>query len=185
MVLAGKKFFGLKYKNYFALSFCFSSSFVVTSNLVVSGTSVSVANAVLSAAQYGYVDVVSANQTFNITAIIIDKITKIKIGNIQWSTFTWSATVSLYSDKYCKSNGTLRATSSSAVIVDTTAGTINATYLTITEPGMYVIKLQITSSDGVYSIPLTSTAILVIKNTSKLEIFKKEIELNFIEIYFL
>ncbi len=156
--------------------FYFSSSFVANVNLVVSGTSVSVTSAVLSAAQYGYIDVVSANQTFNMTAIIIDQITKKKIGDILLSnTLTWSATASLYTDTYCKSNGTLRGTSSSAVIIDTTAGTINVTYLTITEPGMYVIKLQITSSNGAHSIPLTSNGILVIKNTSKLEVFRKEI----------
>jgi hypothetical protein len=109
------------------------------------------------------------------TAIIIDQITKIKIGNIQWGSFTWSATASLYTDKFCKANGTLLGTTSSAVIIDVTAGTINVTYLTITQPGMYVIKLQITSTDGRYSIPLTSNSILVKKNTSKLEVFKKEI----------
>jgi hypothetical protein len=148
-----------------------SSTIFASSSLIASVPSVSVGNAVLSAAQYGYIDVTAVNQTFNFTAVIIDKATQLPIGSIQWSTFTWSAAVSLYTDKYCVSNGTLLSTSSSAVIVDTTSNTINATFLKITEPGMYIIHLLITSSDGVYTIPLTSNAILVVADPTALETY--------------
>ncbi len=100
--------------------------------------------------------------------MIVDQISNIQIGNIQWGTFTWTASISLYAPLQYKSNGSLLVTSSSAVIVDTTAGTITATYLAITEPGAYIIKLQINSTDHSYSIPLTSNCILVKANSSML-----------------
>jgi hypothetical protein len=166
MVLAGKRFFSKKNK-IVLYSFVFSS-FIASTNLISSSPSLSVSNAVLSAAQNGIVDVVSVNETFNIVAIIVDKYSKIKVGNIQWGSFSWTATASLYTGVQYQSNGSLIASAtSSPVIIDTTAGTITATNLSISEPGMYIIKLQINSTDQVYSIALTSSAILVKQNTSK------------------
>jgi hypothetical protein len=141
-------------------------------NLVASSPSVSVGNAVLSAQQYIDVDVVSVNQTFNLTSIIVDKISNKQVGNIQWGSFTWLATASLYTDITYQATGQLVASSTSAVIIDTTGGTITITNLEINAQGMYVVKLQITSSDNVYSITITSNAILV-KNQSG-ELFEKD-----------
>ena len=135
--------------------------------MIANAPATTVADPILAAAQYVNIDVVNVNATFNLSAIIVDAISKIKLGNIQWSTFTWNAAVSLYTSIQYQSNGSLVGTSSSAVIVDTTAGTITATYLTISEPGMYVVKMQITSSNNEYSLPFTSNAILVKASTSK------------------
>ena len=66
--------------------------------------------AVLAAQQYGAIDVVTVNQTFNISTIIVDKITGIQIGNVQWGNFTWNATASLYAEVQYQSNGTLIST---------------------------------------------------------------------------
>ncbi|CAF1248643.1 unnamed protein product, partial [Rotaria sordida] len=65
----------------------------------------------------------------------------------------------------------LITTSSSRIIVDPAAGTITATDLAISEIGMYIIKLQITSSNRVYSFPFTSNGILVKENSTVLEVF--------------
>ncbi len=138
---------------------------MTTVNLVTSSPSVSVGNAQLSAQQYVDVDVVNVNQTFNLTSVIVDKISGKKIGNVQWGTFTWTATASLYTALQYQSTGQLIPSSTSTVIVDTTAGTITITNLAISVQGMYVVQLQLTSSDLVYSITITSDAILV-KNQS-------------------
>ncbi len=137
-------------------------------NLIASSPSVSVGSAVLSAQQYIDVDVVSVNQTFNLTSIIVDKISNKKVGNIQWGTFTWSATASLYTAIQYQSTGQLVASSTSAVVIDTTGGTITITDLAINTWGMYIVKLEIISSDNVYSITITSNAILVKNQTSEL-----------------
>ncbi|CAF5083871.1 unnamed protein product, partial [Rotaria sp. Silwood1] len=55
--------------------------------------------------------------------------------------------------------------------VDPTTGTITATDLAISDKGMYIIKLQITSSNGQYSIQFTSNGILVKENSTVLEVF--------------
>lgn len=142
-------------------------TFVQSVSLITSSPSLTVSDAVLSALQYGIVDVVSVNQTFNLSAIIVDKISSIQIGNIQWGSFTWTAAATLYTDIQYRSSGSLIAGNTSAVIVDTTGGTISVVNLAINQTGMYVIKLLLTSSNNVYSIPLTSYAILVKKSTGK------------------
>lgn len=136
-------------------------------NLVVTAPSLTVANPSLAAQQYINIDVVSVNDTFNLSSTIVDRISKKRVGNIIWGSFTWTATASLYTAVQYQSNGLLIASSSSAVVVDTTAGTITATNLAINEPGMYVVKMQITSSNNLYSIILTSNAILVKRRTSR------------------
>ncbi|CAF0819146.1 unnamed protein product [Rotaria sp. Silwood1] len=148
-----------------------SSSFVASVNLVIGSSAVAVSDAILDAKQFINVPVVSKNETFNMTTILVDKISKTQIGNIQWSTFTWSAIVSLYTSLQYQGTGSLITTSSSRIIVDPTAGTITATDLAISDKGMYIIKLQITSSNGQYSIQFTSNGILVKENSTILEVF--------------
>ena len=147
--------------------FFFRSTFVTNTNLSVTPPTLSVSNAVLAAKQNENIDVVSVNQTFNLSVIIVDKNSKKKIGNIVWGSFTWQATASLYTQVQYQSNGSLISTNTSSVIIDRTAGTISVTFLSISQPGMYIIKLQLQSNDSVYSIVLTSNAILVKKSTSK------------------
>ena len=143
------------------------SAFVASANLVVSSSSVSVSDPVLAARQSDKLDIVSVNQTFNLSVIIVDKISKAKIGNIQWSSFTWSAVVSLYTSLQYKRNGSLIQSPSSAIIVDTTAGTITATNLAIDAVGMYIVKVELRSSNNLYVIPMTSNGILVKEASSK------------------
>ncbi len=154
------------------------SSFVTGVNLIASSQSVSVTNPVLSAQQYINVDIVNINQTFNLTSIIVDQISHQQVRNIQWAGFTWLAAASLYTAIQYPSTGQLVASSTSAVVVDTTGGTITITNLAINTWGMYVIQLQLNSTDNAYLITITSNAILV-KNQSS-ELFEKiEIILKF------
>ncbi|CAF2873113.1 unnamed protein product [Rotaria sp. Silwood2] len=108
-------------------------------NLTADASSVSVSSPILSVMQYINVDVVSINETFNLTTLIVDKISKTKIGNIQWGNSNWSATASLYTSLQYQSNGSLLATASSSVIVDTTKSTISVTNLAISEIGIIVV----------------------------------------------
>ena len=139
---------------------------MTTVNLVTTPSSVTVTDAQLSAQQYVDVDVVNVNQTFNLTSVIVDKINKKQIGNVNFNGITsWNAAASLYTAIQYQSTGQLIPSATSRVFIDTTAGTITLTDLAISQPGMYIIKLQLTSSNNVYSIAITSTGILV-KNVS-------------------
>lgn len=124
--------------------------------------------AILAAQQINPFDVVSINQTFNISGIIVDSVSGVQIGDIQWGGFSWSATISLYSLPQYQPPGTLKATASSAIIIDTTTGIITATNLLINDTGMYILAMVLTSSNGEYSLQLTSSGILVKDNSSKL-----------------
>ena len=144
-----------------------SSTFVFNTSLTANSSSVSVTDAVLAAKQNGNIDVVSINEVFSLSLIVVDRTSQIKLGNIQWGGFTWSATVSLYGLLQYASNGSLNNVGSSSIVVDTTAGTITANNLTINDTGMYIVKVQLRSSNNLYNITLTSNGILVKKSTSK------------------
>ena len=145
----------------------FSSTFVFNTSLEANSTSISVTDAILAAKQHGNVDVVSVNELFSLSLIIVDKASDIQVGHIQWGNFTWSASVSLYGLLQYASNGSLINPSSSLIVVDTTAGTITANNLSINDTGMYIVKVQLTSSNNLYNIQLTSSGILVKESSSK------------------
>ncbi|CAF3684556.1 unnamed protein product [Rotaria socialis] len=130
-----------------------NSSFVATVNLTVT-------NPILSAIQSDDVSVVSKNETFNMTVLIVDQISKTRIADIHWGGFSWTATVSLYTSLQYQSNGSLIAASTSTAIVNLTAGTVTATNLEITEIGMYVFSMTITSSNNQYSILFTKGSVV-------------------------
>ena len=144
-----------------------SSTFVFNTSLTANSTSVSVTNAVLAAQQYGTVDVVSINQLFSLSLVIVDQISNIRLDNIQWGGFSWSASVSLYGFLQYSGNGSLSNVPASSIVVNTVAGTITANNLTINATGMHIIQVQLLSSNNVYNISLTSNAILVKAASSK------------------
>lgn len=121
----------------------------------------------LSAKQSNAISVVSINETFNISVILIDNQTRLQIGNIQWRDVTWSAIVSLYNLPDFKSNGQLIQGNTSKIIVNLNNGQIIATNLMIDTIGMYIIKIQLLSTNNEYNFSLTTNGILVKKNTSK------------------
>lgn len=145
----------------------FSSTFVFNTSLTANSSSITVTDAILAAKQYGNVDVVSVNQLFSLSLVIVDKASQIPLHNIQWGNFTWSASVSLYGLLQYAADGSLNNPSSSVIIVDTTAGTITANNLSINDTGMFIIKVQLMSSNNLYNIALTSNGILVKESSSK------------------
>jgi len=129
--------------------------------------SITVTEAILAAQQIDQIYVVSINQTFNFSGIIVDSASGVQIGNLQWRGFTWSAAVSLYTLPQYNPQGALITAVSSVVIVDITTGIITATNLAINNVGMYILKMVLTSSNGEYSLQFTSNGILVKENDSK------------------
>jgi len=142
-----------------------SSSFVFNATLMANTSTVAVSTAVLAAKQSGIVSVVSINQTFDISAVIIDQRSQVPVANIQWRNFTWTASASLYNLPQHNSNGSLISTSSSAIIINTVSGVITASNLSISAVGMYMIQIQINSSNSQYALTALSSGILV-KNSS-------------------
>lgn len=117
------------------------------------------------------------------TVVIVDQKSKVAISNILWSTFTWTATVALYDQLQYKANGALQASSSSMVIVNPTDSTITVTDLAINDTGMYIIQVNVTSTNYLHRLICTSNAILVKLNTSNYENFSKSKKLNNFVIY--
>jgi hypothetical protein len=136
-------------------------------SLTASASAITVTRATLAAKQTNRIYVVSINETFNISGIIVDSVSAIQIGNIQWRSFTWSAVVSLYTLSQYNAQGALITSVSSVVIVDTNTGIITATNLAINTVGMYILQMVLTSSNGEYSLQFTSNGILVKNSNSK------------------
>ncbi|CAF0745209.1 unnamed protein product [Adineta steineri] len=148
-----------------------SSQFVASASFIVSASSIQVSAPILAGKQWNDIAVVSVNETFNMSTIIVDKPSQIKIGDIQLgSGLQWTATASFYPLQH-KCNGTLVQTQSSAVIVDYTAGTITVTNLAINNVGMYIINVELKSTNNQYTIDLTSNGILVKKPNVTLDTY--------------
>lgn len=137
------------------------STFMSNINLTANSSSLIITDAKLAIKQIDHIYVVSINETFNISVTIIDFQTLLPIGNILWRNRTWSANVSLYNLPEFSSNGTLSATNESSLIIDVARSTIIAKDLIIDSIGMYLIKVQLASSNNEYIFSLVSNAILV------------------------
>jgi hypothetical protein len=161
----------------------FYSTFVASANLAANSPLVPIADPILAAKQYINIDVVSIDENFNLSATIVDKVSKMQLGNIQWGSFTWTATVSLYSGLQYTGNGALNYSSTSSVIVDPTAGSITAINLSINATGMYIIELQLSSTNQQFSIPFISNGILVKESTSKLDVLIKRFDITILFLY--
>jgi hypothetical protein len=138
--------------------------------LIATTSLITVTQATLAAKQINPFYDVSINQTFNISGIVVDSVSDVQIGSLQWRGFTWSAAVSLYTLSQYNPQGRLITTASSVVIVDITTGIVTATNLAIDTVGMYILKMVLTSSNGEYSLQLNSNGILVKEISSKLRI---------------
>ncbi len=121
----------------------------------------------LSGVQVNNVYVVNISQTFSVSVMPIDSVTQLSLGQIQWGTWQWSANISMYSLPSFNCPGSLVTSSSSRTIVNLVAGTVTVTYLSINATGMYVLKMNLTSSNNEFNIVLTSNGMLVKNATSK------------------
>ncbi|CAF3424464.1 unnamed protein product [Rotaria sp. Silwood1] len=166
--------FGLSATGHYQVQFAFiqpnnvTSSFMSNINLTANSSSLTITKAILAAKQIDHIYVVSINETFNISVVIVDSQSHLPIGNIHWRDMTWSANVSLYNLPEFNSNGTLTKTNTSSIIINPIKSTIIATDLVIDTIGMYVIKVQLASSNNEYAFSLVSNGILVKKNSTTL-----------------
>lgn len=144
------------------------SSFTSNVNLTANSSSLTISKATLSAKQIDPIATVSINETFNISIILIDSQTRLQIGNIQWRNLSWLANVSLFTLPEYNSNGKLIQLNTSKILIDIQTGKIIAINLAIDQIGMYILKVQLKSTNNEYEFSLKSTAILVKQNSSKM-----------------
>ncbi|CAF0853204.1 unnamed protein product [Didymodactylos carnosus] len=165
--------FGLPYQGSYAIQFTFiqpngvSSSYILS--YYVASSAIPVTTASLAAKVVSTAYVAFVNQTFNISVVIVDSVSKQQIQNISWRGLTWAATVSLYTLPNWNSNGLLITTQLSVVSIDIQTGIFTASNLAISSIGMYVLNIKITSSNNEYTIILPSNGILIIANGTTLE----------------
>lgn len=120
-----------------------------------------VTRAVLGGQQVDGIYHVQVNQTFDVSLVPVDKATGKQLINIQWgSNWTWRANASLYALPKFNQPGFLIPINSTTTI-DTSAGRIRLTSLTINTVGMYILNLGLVSTDGEHQISFPSNAILV------------------------
>ena len=116
--------------------------------------------AILAGRQVNNVYVVNMNQRFSVSVMPIDSVTRLPLGQIQWGTWRWSASVSLYTLPSYNRLGSM-STANSSTAVSLVAGTITVNNLAINAIGMYLINIQCVSSNNQYTINVLSNGVLV------------------------
>ena len=124
----------------------------MTLNRTVGSVNVSVSSVVLVGQQVNNISVVNVNATFVLIVMPIDSVTRLRLGQIQWGSWQWSADISLYPlpSFYCL--GSLVTNSSSRTLVNLVAGTLTVTNLAINVTGMYMLNIHLMSSDNQFNI---------------------------------
>ena len=139
---------------------CDSSSFFLSRNLTVQTDPITVTQATLAGRQVNNIYVVNTNEVFSISVIPIDSVTKLRLGQIQWGTWRWQANASLYGLPNYNRDGSLVTNSSARTVVNLVAGTITVTGLALNGTGMYVLQIQMTSTNNDYNVFVTTSSIL-------------------------
>lgn len=137
-------------------------------NLTVQIGNVSVVEAQLAGQQVNNIYLVNANESFSVSVMPIDLITKLPLGRVQWGNWRWTSNVFLYTLPSFNRQGFLMTNSSSRTIVNITAGIVTLTNVAISGTGMFMMNICLTSSNNLYNITVLSNAILVAKDKSKL-----------------
>jgi hypothetical protein len=149
--------------------FIFVSSFFETADLTGEADPITVTKATLAGQQVNNIYTVNVNETFDISVMPIDSITRLQLGKIQWGSWTWTASVALHSLLKFNPQDAFFDTSSSETIVDLSASTVTISNLTINVTGMYVLDILLISTNNEHVITLTSNGILVKNDDGKLE----------------
>jgi hypothetical protein len=140
--------------------------------MTANSSSVTVGQASLTITVVEPIYVVTVNEAFNISVRPIDSVTGGQLGEICWNSWTWTASVSLYSLTAYNPQGSLILGPSSITIVDPIAGIVQVTDLKIDDIGMYVLSIRLVSSNNQYSLHVTSNGILAIANGSKFNLYQ-------------
>ncbi|CAF3595884.1 unnamed protein product [Rotaria sordida] len=112
-----------------------NSTYFWTLNLTAQTTNCTVTQAVLAGRQVNNVYVVNVNETFSISVMPIDSVTRLRLGQIQWGGWQWSANVNMYSLPSFNRLGSLVRNSTSRTVINLVAGTVTITNLALNFTG--------------------------------------------------
>nr|ACD54600.1 fibrocystin-like protein [Adineta vaga] len=154
--------FGLPDIGVFEVQFTFiQPDGVNRTNLTVRSDPITVTNASLAGQQINNTYVIDIDQTFDISIILIDNITRRQIGKTQWDGWTWTANVTLYTLPKFHREGTLIKPSSSRSIISEPTKPVTIPDFTINSLGMFILNIRLVSTNNEHVITLTSNGILV------------------------
>ncbi|CAF5063421.1 unnamed protein product, partial [Rotaria magnacalcarata] len=71
-----------------------------------------------------------------------------RLGQVTWGGWTWSALVSVYTLPKYNRNGTLIISPSPTLVIDSSAGTVTVTNMTINGTGMYMLNVTLISTNA-------------------------------------
>lgn len=117
-------------------------------------------NALISGRQVNNIYVVNVNEVFAVAVMPIDRVTKLRLAQIQWGTWRWLANVTMYTLPSFNRVASLVANNSSRTVINLVAGTVSVTGLSLNGTGMYVLQIRLTSSNNEHDFTITSTGIL-------------------------
>lgn len=130
-------------------------------NLTAQTGNVTVGPATLTGQQVNNIYVVNVNETFSVSVMPIDSVTRLRLGQIQWGGWRWLMNVELFSLPNFNYQGLLVPNSLSRTNINLVANTVTQTNLAINVTGMYILKIHMTTTNNQYDFELTSNAILV------------------------
>ncbi|UJR08495.1 hypothetical protein I4U23_012761 [Adineta vaga] len=166
------RFLGLPSMGSFEILFTFvrpdgvTSSFFQKTNLTARSDAITVSDAILAGQQVNSIYVVNVNETFSISVTPVDSITRSQLGKIQWGNWTWIADAKLYTLPKYQHHGVLIKHNFSTTVVSVSASTVTLSGLVIDTPAMYILNIQLVSTNNQHSFTLASNGILVKDNES-------------------
>lgn len=139
--------------------------------------------ALLDGQQVNNVYVVNINQQFSVSVMPIDRITRRKLGQIQWSNWRWTATVAQKFLPNYNRLGSLITNSSSRININLVAGLVTIPNIWFTGTGMYMLSVRLISSNNEHDFEVISNAILVKQSKGNYEYFQTNRIVSFIAFF--
>ena len=140
---------------------------------------VSAAKPQLTCRDYSSTVLVNELELFNLTISIVDQTSLIKIPNITWNNYAWTARIQMFSLGYYPGKGNL-STSNTTVTFDQTTGLALFTNLAITKSGMYLISITVASTNNEYSLQCYSNLIQIKQAKAVLKSYSSEVEPDYV-----
>ena len=134
-------------------------------NLTAVTAPIPVNQASLAGLQVNNIYVVNVNAAFSVSVMPVDSITRLKIGQIQWNNWRWTAQATLYALPNFNRQGSLITSNTSRIIINATGITVTISGLSINATGMYMLDIRLTSTNNEHNIRVISNGILI-KNAS-------------------
>ena len=147
-------------------SLIFTSQFIQSADLIVGTPLLPVTRADLTAEQVNLIAPVTINEKFDVEIALIDRLTRQRLEKARWDNWYWSYNVTLYTLPKFNQAGLLNLLNSS-ISINTVQGIIKLVNLQINAVGMYMLNIQLVSTNGEYSINLRSKSILIYKDKGK------------------